>query len=216
MKKLKEIYQKLMILHGPQGWWPVKGSYHKRNFNYPRNNDECFEICVGAILTQNTAWTNVEMAIENLRRAKLLNANKIMQSKDELIQTAIRPSGYFNQKTKKLKVFSIFYKTLKGRKPTRNELLDLWGIGPETADSILLYAYGEPTFVIDAYTKRIFSHLKIIDESWTYDEIKELFESYVPQDKNVYQEYHALIVEHAKKYYSKKPYGTDCPLIKKK
>ncbi len=216
MKKLKEIYQKLMRLHGPQGWWPVRAAYHKNDYHYPRNNSERFEICVGAILTQNTAWSNVEKAIENLRKAKLLNPKKILDAPEEAIQMAIRPSGYFNQKTKKLKVFSAFFKTLKGRTPDRSELLNLWGIGPETADSILLYAFGVSTFVIDAYTKRIFSCLKIIDESWTYDEIKELFETHLPKDKEIYQEYHALIVEHAKKYYSKKPYGTHCPLAARK
>lgn len=212
MKELQEIYQKLMKLHGPQGWWPVAGLYHLNDYSYPRNENERFEICIGAILTQNTAWTNVEIAIEQLRTAKILTAKKLLAASDLSIQNAIRPSGYFNQKTKKLKIFARFYLEKKGGIPRREELLELWGIGPETADSILLYAYGQKEFVVDAYTKRIFSRLKIIKEDWTYKKVKALFEENLPKNKEIYQEYHALIVEHAKKYYSKKPYGANCPL----
>lgn len=214
---LKRIYRKLLKEYGPQGWWPlldVKGTnptktgsikgYHPGDYSYPRTRHEQFEICVGAILTQNTSWPNVEKALLNLNSGFLLNPKKVIESDINHLSDAIRPAGYFNQKAKKLKIFSEFYQ--KNKRPTRTDLLNVWGIGPETADSILLFAYKVPSFVVDAYTKRILINQKIIEETATYDEIKALFEKSIEKDYMIYQEFHALLVEHAKRFYLKKPY----------
>ncbi len=216
---IQKIYNILYELYGPQGWWPLSssGGYHPNNYLLPDKKKDIFEICIGAILTQNTNWSNVEKALFNLRKRKLMNAKKILEVDDEILAMAIRPAGYFNQKAKKIKIFANFFIQLqnKNKIPTRKELLSLWGIGPETADSILLYAYKIPTFVIDSYTKRILEALHIIngDLKLSYDEIKEIFESNLPNDYILFQEYHALIVQHAKKHYSKKPFGKNCPLL---
>ena len=126
---------------------------------------------------------------------------------EDEFKSAIKPSGYFNQKYNYLRNVCDFYISLDGRTPERNDLLSVKGIGPETCDSILLYAYGEKEFIVDAYTRRIFSHLGIIDEKDSYNNVKKLFEDNFDGTVNDYQEYHALIVEHAKNHYLKKPYG---------
>lgn len=207
---LKRKYDELIAKHGKQGWWPlmeVKGcnptktgshrGYHPGDYSYPKNERQRFEICVGAILTQNTSWTNVEKALANLYEINCLKPESIAAMEDEKLKEAIRPSGYFNQKAKKLKVFAEFFLGLKGN-PGRDELLQLWGIGPETADSILLYAYKVPVFVVDAYTRRIFSRLGIIGKNDNYEKIRGVFEENLPGDYRILQEYHALIVEEAK------------------
>jgi endonuclease-3 related protein len=232
-KKNKGIYLSLMELYGPQGWWPLlelEGSisknptktgsvrgYHPGDYTYPRTKAQQFEICVGAILTQNTAWPNVEKALLAMRRQKLLSPAAIIRAEQTKLGGAIRPAGYFNQKAKKLKIFAKFYSTtLKNGKrvPARDELLSLWGIGPETADSMLLYAFKQPSFVVDTYTKKIFLNLGLIGKSWSYDQIKALFVDAVPKNLEIYQEYHALIVEHAKRHYGRRADPKKCPLFK--
>jgi len=225
MKNLNKIYNLFLKAYGPQGWWPLinhKGSnptktgsikgYHPGDYSIPRDDFERFEICVGAILTQNTAWPNVEKALMNLDRAKALDAKAIIKIDEDKLKEAIRPAGYFNQKAKKLKIFAEFYLGLKGKTPTREELLSVWGVGKETADSILLYAYHEPVFVVDAYTRRIFSLLGFFEKDADYDEIREMFEKALEKDFRIYQEYHALIVEHAKRNHSGKEKGKNDPL----
>lgn len=197
-KKILQTYSKLMEKYGPQGWWPVKGEYHKDNYNFPKNTREQFEIIIGSILTQNTSWLQVEKALENLRRLRCIEAEKLLELDKEILKEAIKPTGYFNQKAEYLITIAKFYISLKGRTPTRKELLTKKGIGDETADSILLYAYNQPEFVIDAYTKRMFTKKGIIKDTANYMEIKSLFEKELPRDVKLYQEYHALIVEHAK------------------
>ena len=124
------------------------------------------------------------------------------------LESAIKPSGYFVQKAKKLKAFFDYYKTLNEcNLPTREGLLAIWGIGPETADSILLYAYQTPQFVVDSYTKRLLTNLNMISEKSNYQQIKQLFETQIPSNVPLYQEFHALLVAHGKNFYSKKPYG---------
>ncbi|MFH0876251.1 MAG: endonuclease III domain-containing protein [archaeon] len=150
------------------------------------------------LLTQNTNWTNVEKALLNLKEKNLLNAKEVLKCNIEEIKTAIKPSGYFNQKTRKLIEFSKFYLNLK-KTPARNELLSVWGIGKETADSILLYAYKVPTFVIDAYTRKFIEKENLFNSNEEYDKIKGFFEYNLPRDLAIYQEFHALIVEDAKK-----------------
>lgn len=206
MSRIKKFYTFLYREYGKQGWWPVCRQQNAEG--------RMFEICIGAILTQNTAWKNVEKAILNLRKLNAINPKKILKLKDEKIKEAIRPAGYYNQKARKLKEFSKFFLSLEGRVPKREELLSVWGIGKETADSILLYAFKIPVFVVDAYTKRILVCCGIISQSSDYDEIQRLFMENLENDAELFNEYHALLVEHAKRHYSKKPYGKDCPLKK--
>lgn len=213
-----QIYEKLLERYGFQGWWPllnhqgvnptktgsIKG-YHPKDYSFPKNDSERFEICVGAILTQNTNWQNVEKSLINLKNNCLLSAAKIIDNL-QLVKGCIKPSGYYNIKAKYLENFSRFYLSLKGRTSLRDELLSVKGIGKETADSILLYAYKVPVFVVDAYTKRLVNNLGLIDSA-DYEKIRSFFEAELPKDYKLFQEFHSLIVEHAKNYYSKKPYG---------
>ena len=223
---LNEIFTKLLDSYSYQGWWPVTdydgtnptktGStqgYHPADYSFPRNSLEKFEIIIGAILTQNTSWPQVEKSIINLKNLINLTPNEVLDLDENNFKLAIKPSGYFNQKYNYLRNISKFYISLDGQTPERKELLSVKGIGPETADSILLYAYGEKEFVVDAYTRRIFSYLGLINEKDSYNKIKKLFEDNFSGDVNDYQEYHALIVEHAKNYYLKKPYGVDDKIL---
>ncbi len=215
IRTISDIYDTLLKEYGPQGWWPLLSTgYHKGNYSYPKTANQRFEICVGAILTQNTAWKNVEKTLYALHALRALEGKKILELDMDTLKEAIRPAGYFNQKARKLKEFARFYLGLKGKAPARKELLAVWGIGPETADSILLYAYNEPQFVVDAYTRRILLNLKMIEDDMSYDNVKQLFESQLKSDATLFQEYHALLVEHAKRYYSNKSDYRLCPLYK--
>ncbi len=202
MKKaiLFEIYEKLLSVYGRQGWWPVtpEGQVEPEYTGGPDNFSHRFEVAVGAILTQNTAWKNASRAIENLNRAGLLSPDAIRAASLPELAETIRPAGYFNQKAERLKriAFHLSAKT----SPTREALLALNGIGPETADSIMLSGYGEPYFVIDAYTRRIFSRVGLVKGDEPYEEIRLIFERGLPRSAELYQEFHALIVEHAKKH----------------
>lgn len=225
---VKEIYNDLFKMYGAQGWWPLIGykgdnptkiesvkEYHSGNYELPNTSHQIYEVCIGAILTQNTGWIQVERALLNLKRFKAINPKTIMNMDINKLKQAIKPAGYFNQKAKKLKEFTEFYLSLKNKIPIRDELLIVWGIGKETADSMLLYAFKVPTFVVDAYTRRIFTNLGFIDEKDNYDKIKSFFEENIKPNLIVYQEYHALLVEHAKRYYAKKGQYHLCPLYKK-
>ncbi len=213
MNRMQHIYAYLLKEYGSQGWWPLLSTgYHKKDYSYPKTAEQRFEICVGAILTQNTAWTNVKTALANLKKAKGLSAKRIAGIRESALKEAIRPAGYYNQKARKLRLFAEFYIGLRGRTPTREELLAVWGIGPETADSILLYAYNKPCFVVDAYTRRIMRNLGLVDNKAGYEDIKALFEDALQPDVALFQEYHALLVEHAKRFYSKKNDYRLCPL----
>ena len=206
---LLKIYTILLKAFGPQHWWP---------------GDTPLEVIVGAILTQNTNWTNVEKAIANLKAAGLLDAKRLKGVRIEKLAELIRPAGYFNVKARRLKSFfewlaahhegdldTMFARPLSA---LREELLEVRGVGPETADSILLYAGQKPSFVVDAYTYRIFSRHQLIPTDTTYDEIKEFFESSLPEDVQVYNEYHALIVALGKSYCKPRPLCAECPLGK--
>ena len=228
---IRIIYDYLFESYGPQGWWPLielhetnRGihpkerytqGYHPGNYTYPQTSDQQFEIIAGALLTQNTSWIQVEKALLNLKHLDALSPEIIISLNLETLKEAIKPAGYYNQKAIRLKNLAIWFLELKYRVPTREELLSLKGIGPETADSILLYAFNQPFFVIDAYTRRIITNLQLIEEKADYDEIKALFERSLPHNPVIYQEYHALMVEHAKRYYQKKgSCTTKCPLLK--
>jgi endonuclease-3 related protein len=227
-----EIYQRLYAHYGPQGWWPLIGyegknlskngntsGYHVEEYAFPRNDTELFEVCLGAILTQNTTFSSVVKSLYNLQGLNVLTPETIKNMDIERLKLAIRPSGYYNQKSRYILEFISFFEALNGSTPTRDALLKVLGIGEETADSILLYGYNQEEFVIDAYTKRMLLSLGLITEKAKYGEVKaymqESLEACILQKKEriiVYQEYHALIVNHAKIFYSRKPYGEGCIL----
>jgi len=218
-----QLYLLLKEHFGDEHWWPVDHQYHKKEKSDPR-----FEVIIGAILTQNTAWTNVEKALDNLKQHHALTIKMIVTMKLDLLKTMIQPSGFFNQKALRLKNLSKYLHQKYGEsldsffsRPTneiREELLALNGIGPETADSILLYAGNHPVFVVDAYTRRLCKRLPL-PTSISYDEIQHFFEQELQLDTRhkrveVYKELHALIVEVAKQYCKKKPACTACPLTR--
>jgi endonuclease-3 related protein len=204
---LLKIYDRLYNAFGPQHWWP---------------GDSPFEIAVGAILTQNTNWTNVEKAINNLKRHKALNARALHRMSQKTLASLIKPAGYFNIKAKRLKEFIDFLVTnyrgsMKGMESEdahilREKLLNVNGIGPETADSILLYALEKPLFVIDAYTKRVLQRHGLISEKSTYHELQEIFHKNLPLDVKLFNEYHALFVRVGKEYCKPRPDCDKCPL----
>ena len=187
----------------------------------PKDDTHRFEIMLGAILTQNTAWKNVEKALEQLHMNELAHHDRILRTRKEKLCRLIRSAGYFNQKAERLVLISKFVKEhsiagLRKKKMSvlRDMLLDVKGIGPETADSIVLYAFEKPSFVIDAYTKRIFSRIGLCDADISYDELQKMFMDNVRKDVRVYKEYHALIVEHAKQHCRAKPVCEGCPVSK--
>lgn len=206
-KKLLNIYNKLHNRFGPRHWWPA---------------DTPFEVIVGAILTQNTAWSNVEKAIRNLKKEKLLTPASFVSVRKNTLSRLIRPAGYFNVKARRLKNFvNVLAGEFGGdleklfKLPTgelRKKLLTINGIGPETADSILLYAANRPVFVVDAYTKRIFSRHKVIGKDSDYDSVRRLFMENLPKKTKLFNEYHALIVQLGKEYCRTKPVCDSCPL----
>ncbi|MCK4950567.1 MAG: endonuclease [Gammaproteobacteria bacterium] len=204
-RKLKNTYHNLYKGYGRQDWWP---------------GDTPFEIMVGAILTQNTAWTNVEKAITNLKVEKMLSARKITGARQNTLARLLKPSGYFNIKAKRLKNFCSWYLDQGGFKELakkntdelRSALLTVNGVGHETADDILLYAFERPVFVIDAYTRRIFSRLGLIAGDEPYDKLREAIELALKQDTVLFNEYHALIVNHGKDICRVKPKCMDCVL----
>lgn len=205
---LLRVYNLLYKKYGPRHWWP---------------GDTKLEIIIGAILTQNTAWGNVEKAIRNLKKERLLTVKKISRVSGRRLAGLIRPAGYYNIKAGRIKNFLNFLNGAYGgdigrmfkTKPERlrNELLGINGVGPETADSILLYAGGKPVFVVDAYTKRIFSRHGYIREGADYGEAQSFFLENLPVDRELFNEFHALIVELGKGLCkSKNPLCNTCPL----
>ncbi|MBI5636089.1 endonuclease III domain-containing protein [Candidatus Micrarchaeota archaeon] len=206
MREINSIYGKLLQHYGAQGWWPISGEYRKNDFSTPRNEEEQLEVCFGAILAQGINWQAAQKAVFNLSKLNALDLSAFEKLGEEKIREAVKPAGYFNQKARKLLEFSEFYSSLQGKTPSREELLGVWGVGEETADSILLYAYRQPQFVVDAYAKRIFCKLGLIDENASYAQVKKLLEDNLPLDYKLFNEFHALLVEHAKRHYSKKPF----------
>ncbi len=178
------LYNKLLKKYGKQNWWPCV------------TNNKRFEICLGAILTQNISWKNVEKVIKILNEKNLVNKDKLRKISLKKLASLIKSSGYHNQKAKKIKEFIKFLDS--GKKITRENLLNVWGIGKETADSMLLYAYNRPYFVIDNYTKRLLSKSNYCKEDISYDELQNLITNKIPKDVKLYKEFHALIVENAK------------------
>lgn len=225
MLRINTIYKRLLACYGLQGWWPYNAGetakehnetgYHPGNYQDPDWTGK-FEIYIGAVLTQNTSWNNVRRALAGMKEKDVFSPLKIAEMRTEDLGEIIRASGYYNQKAKKLKILSEFIISgnleNSGAVPSRNDLLGIWGIGPETADSILLYAYSVLVFVIDAYTRRIFSRLGLIKVSASYDEIQRFFTGRGSRDYTWANEYHALIVKHAVERCRTKPECLGCPL----
>lgn len=215
LHRLLDYYRTALKKLGPQHWWP---------------GETPFEVCVGAILTQNTNWTNVEKAIANLKSRKLLDPRKLYNLQPHELAALIRPAGYFNIKTRRLRSFLKFLideydgdlarMFAERTESLREKLLAVKGIGPETCDSILLYAGGHPVFVVDAYTKRIFTRHQVLPEEADYHEIQEYFVSHLPPhpgplpqgERSLYNEFHALIVNIGKNWCkSREPDCERCP-----
>lgn len=205
-RKLLTIYDKLLESYGPQGWWPAKTR---------------FEVIVGAILTQNTSWKNVEAVISDLEERDLIDPKALDGIEVKGLAQLIRKTGYFNQKAKKIRAFLDYFRKYSfdldtmmraDKDKLRAELLGVWGIGPETADAILLYALDKPVFVVDAYTRRAFSRMGIVDSKISYEDLRAFFEQRLPPDLEFFREFHALIDELAKRECKPKPQCKDCPV----
>ena len=195
-----EIYHRLLARYGPQFWWPAETP---------------FEVVIGAILTQSAAWTNVEKAITNLKSAGVLSPEALCNIPLDRLSSLVYPSGYYNAKARKLKAFAEWlgqgYENdldklfSNGTDDLRRQLLSVHGIGEETADSIILYAANKPVFVIDAYTRRIMKRLGLAPSTDSYSVYQDLFMQNLPADTRLFNEYHALLVEHAKNICKAKP-----------
>jgi endonuclease-3 related protein len=206
--RLLDVYRRLYAAHGPQHWWP---------------GETPFEVIVGAILIQSAAWTNVEKAIANLKAADALSADGLSRLTEAELPRMVYPAGYFNAKARKLKAFVEMLQTSFGgeterllaapQEELRELLLATHGIGPETADSILLYAADRPVFVIDAYTRRLFSRLGMAPQNDTYDSWRALFMANLEADAALFNEYHALIVRHGKEVCCRQPRCDGCCLL---
>ena len=204
---IRRIFDLLHAHYGPLHWWPA---------------DTPFEVCVGAILTQNTNWTNVEKAIDNLKREQLLDPIALRDVPIARLAGLIRPAGFFNVKSHRLKEFVGWLFMNHGGsmaamfsgdwRELREKLLTVRGIGRETGDAMLLYAGHKPSFVVDAYTKRLFTRLGLTTAQADYDEVRALFMRNLPADAELFNEYHALIVQHGKEHCRKKPRCTGCSL----
>jgi endonuclease-3 related protein len=204
--ELLTVFDQLLQCYGHQNWWPA---------------DSAFEVMVGAILTQNTAWNNVERAIQNLEDAGVLSLRHLPTLPKEQLAELIRPAGYFNVKAERLLNYCSFLVQSGGEDALREmqtdalrqALLSVNGVGPETADDMLLYAFERPVFVIDAYTRRIFSRLGLAQGDEDYEEMRAGFEAALGPDVRCYNEYHALLVRHAKEACGRKPHCARCCLV---
>ncbi|MFH1835289.1 MAG: endonuclease III domain-containing protein [Methanobacteriota archaeon] len=232
---LLRVYDALFKAYGFQGWWPItskacegkfhEGGYHPGDYKVPESPGDKLEVAVGAILTQSTSWKNVEKAIARLQGAGIVTLDALKRTPKPLLSNLIKSSLYHNVKAEKLKCFAEFVnKEFDGDIEALLELpvgelrlmlLSIWGVGPETADSIILYAAKKPSFVVDTYTKRFFSRLGFLNGDESYDEVKKYFEENLPRQVSLYNEYHALIVEHAKRHCKVRPECTECPLHEK-
>ncbi len=207
-KQLIKIYKLLFDFFGPRHWWP---------------GETPLEVIVGAILTQNTSWSNVEKAIDNLKKYRLLEAKKLYKVDAVYLAKIIHSAGFYNLKSKRLKNFINFlFLNYKGNldlmfktktSQLRDELLAINGLGPETVDSILLYAAGKPVFVVDAYTKRILSRHNLISSKAEYVLVQEYFMKNLPRNSRLFNEFHALFVQTGKDFCKKKPLCSKCPLV---
>jgi len=231
MDKVRKVYGRLFDSFGKQGWWPLTISgYESRHYvGRPKLDNHRFEIIIGAILTQNTNWKNVHKALYNLSKSNLIDLGKISKLNQKRLGDLIMPAGYYNQKAERLKIVAKYildnyegdmlsffnYKLIndkikKSVQELRDELLAIKGIGPETADSIILYSAEKPVFVIDAYTKRIFERLGY--GARDYDGWQSLFMDNLEHDLDLFKEYHALLVELGKNHCKTRPVCVGCPV----
>ena len=205
--QLLQIYDALMAHYGPQGWWPA---------------DSTTETIIGTILVQHTAWTNVERAIANLKAQNLLDFRAIHELEQATLAKVIQPAGTPTVKAQRLQAFAAWLGVRHGfvldsmsatpQDVLRRELLAIKGVGPETADCILLYAAQQPAFVVDTYTRRVLSRHLLAESNWGYGQVKDLFEANLPRDVRMFNEFHALLVEVGKKHCRKAPVCAGCPL----
>lgn len=224
----RTVYRLLKKAYGPRNWWPVvRGGrclYLPEFLDRPRTAPEILEIMVGALLTQNTAWDNVVLALIELKKRRLMSVGALEKIPESRLARLIRSSGYYNQKAKKIKALVSFIRSSlagrvvrlggRGLDRARQSLLSVWGIGPETADSILLYGYGFPVFVVDAYTHRVFSRIGSVPPKAQYDDIQLFFHKNLKRNTGVFREYHALIVELGKSVCIRTPKCLICPIRK--
>jgi endonuclease III related protein len=206
-RRLTGIYESLLAAFGPRHWWP---------------GDSPLEVMIGAVLTQNTSWRNVEKAIAQMKARGVLDMGRLVEIDEGDLAQIIRPAGYYNVKAKRLKALvsgfhERFGNALEGAaevdtRELRAYLLSLNGIGPETADSILLYALERPAFVVDAYTKRFLGNHGLADRNLEYHDVQRFFTDNLPEDLHLFNEYHALIVCLAQRHCKKKPECAVCPL----
>ncbi len=206
-ERLRAVFDALLDAYGPQHWWPAETP---------------FEVMVGAVLTQNTAWTNVERVLGRLCARIQLDAQAILDLPLDELALLLQPSGYFNVKARRLRAFCEGFVAEGGMDrlaaletgELRRRLLAIAGVGPETADDVLLYAFGRPVFVVDAYTRRIFTRLGLLAGNERYETIRAAFESTLGPDVPLYNEYHALIVRHGKEVCRTRPRCADCRLLR--
>ncbi len=222
-----DLYHRLLEIYGPRGWWPLpsragRDGRDERGYlpggGPPSDRAGIFEISVGAVLTQGISWTNAERALLRLLENDFLDPRRIADCPPETLASLVRPAGYYNVKARKLIELSGFFLGLRPdgpgfRAPGRTDLLRVWGIGPETADCILTYAFGIPSFVIDEYTRRIFGRTGLADPKEPYEKLRTAVERGIPDSPAVYAEYHALIVEHGKLRCRTRPDCRPCPLL---
>lgn len=218
---LKTIYTILRSRYGKQNWWPVTppGEYHPRYTGGPKTERDQIEIAIGAVLAQNTTWSNVEKALAALHRRNLVDVDAILKTPRSKLAQLIRASRYYNQKALKLKALAELLKKhpvkslqAMATPGLRDLFLAVSGIGPETADSILLYAFRKPVFVVDAYTRRIFSRVGLCPKDVEYHELQRLFHAGLRKNERMFNEYHALLVVHGKDVCRPKPLCAACVL----
>lgn len=211
---IRKIYGLLLSEYGKQGWWPVtrrKGG-EPEYLGGPRDRRERFEVAVGAVLTQNTSWMNAAKAVSALSAAEMIDPERICAASQDELARLIRSSGYYNQKARRLGILARYFLETGDGHADRESLLALEGIGPETADSILLYAFSRTFFVVDAYTNRLFSRLGVIRGNESYDRIRGLFEGSLERTPEIYNEYHALIIVQCKRACRRVPVCSECPI----
>lgn len=206
-RRVRQLFETLITAFGPQGWWP---------------GETPFEIALGAILTQNTAWTNVARVIADLKAEGLLHPRALQELPQAELARRLRPVGYYNLKAARVHNFlAVFARFFDGAlhqldawdtEVLRRRLLEVKGIGPETADSILLYAFQRPTFVVDAYTFRILGRHALVWDPCSYEELRQFFLDHLPRDLSLFQEFHALLVRLGKDYCRPTPRCQGCPL----
>ena len=227
MRTPEAIYRRLHERYGPQGWWPLyrrrgTSGFDGRGYRTgpsvvaPEDPEDQFEIAVGTVLTQNTNWRNAERALHALQEAGVDTVDRMLRLPADRLESLIRSSGYFRQKAERLRRLLPLLFPGDGSRislPERDFLLTINGVGPETADSLLLYVYGRPSFIADLYTRRFTARLEGTEEREGYETVRRFYEERLPVDPQLYAEFHALIVEHGKRHCAARPLCEGCPCL---